>query len=215
VWFGPAIHHRRSIRLKCFDYTKPGAYFVTICTFERQMLLGEIAGDQMRPNEFGAIVNEEWWASEKHRPEISLDAWIVMPNHVHGIVLIKPPDAELATAVTPTRNLKSRITAPNAVPGDRRGTACRAHPLERFGKPVAGSLPTMVRAYKGAVKKRVNEMRQTPGAPVWERGYYERVIRNEKELDRIREYVLANPQRWRFDRENPQRQSDEDDFDLW
>jgi len=184
--FDPALHHRRSIRLKEFDYTSPGAYFVTICTVDRAPLLGGIIEGQMRMSEYGTIAQEEWWRGEKIRPGIHLDAWVVMPNHVHGVVIID--------------------TGP-------RGTARRAQAPEQFGQPVPTSLPTLMRAYKSAVTRRVNLLRQTPGAPVWQRDYYEHVVRDEDDLNRIREYILTNPQRWPFDHENPARVGGEEEFD--
>ena len=112
-----------------------------------------------------------------------LDAFIVMPNHIHGIII-------------------------------RRGTARRAPTVERFGKPVAGSLPTLVRAYKSAVTQGINTLRRTPGDSVWQENYYEHIVRSEAELNRIREYIATNPMRWGSDRYNPERSTSADeDFD--
>lgn len=170
--------HRRSIRLKGFDYGQPGANFVTICAHHRGLLFGDVVSGQMRCNIFGKIAHEEWWRGEKKRLDIQLDAWTVMPNHAHGIVSILPG------------------------PG---GTARRA-PTElprSFGKAISGSLATFVGAYKSAVARRINVTRGTPGQEVWQRGYYERVIRSQDELNRIRKHILANPDRWPYDPENP------------
>ena len=141
----------------------------------------------MRLNSIGKVAHEEWWRSEKLRSEIRLDAFVVMPNHVHGIVFLN----------------------------GRRGTARRAPTAERFGKPTAQSLPTFIRAYKSAVTKRINELRISSGAPVWQRNYYEHIIRGKEELDRIREYVAANPLRWPFDPENPAASTDPDGEFPW
>mgnify|MGYP001160333489 FL=1 len=170
----PDKHHRRSIRLSGYDYSQNGAYFVTVCTWKRECLFGEIENNEMRLNDAGRIVFEEWIKTAEIRNEIELDEWIVMPNHFHGILVVS----------------------------DGRGTARRA-PTERFGQPVSGSLPTIIRSFKSAVTKRINEMRQTPGEQVWQRNYYERVIRNESEWHRIRRYLADNPARWGMDRENP------------
>ena len=106
-----------------------------------------------------------------------LDEFVVMPNHVHGILVIAD---------------------------NRRGTACRAPTtVERFGRPVTGSLPTIVRSFKSVSTKRINKVRNTPGIPVWQRNYYEHVIRSEKELDRIRQYIAHNPASWTEDAERP------------
>jgi REP element-mobilizing transposase RayT len=182
--------HRRSIRLKGFDYTKPGAYFVTICTHRRDLLFGDVASGQMKLSAFGQIAHDEWWLGEKKRPDIQLDVWTVMPNHVHGIVSI--------------------------VPGPK-GTARRA-PTElprRFGRAISGALATLVGAYKSAVARRINQARQTPAQPVWQKGFYEHVVRNETELNRIREYISCNPERWPFDPDNPAAVASVDEPEPW
>ncbi len=174
-------HHRRSIRLKGYDYAQAGAYFVTICTQDRECLFGDIVEGTMWLNDAGQMVEDEWSRTSAVRPNVQLDAFVVMPNHIHGIICIAD---------------------------DGRGTARRAPTVERFGHPVRGSLPTIVRAFKSATTKHVNEMRQTPGVPVWQRNYYEHVIRDEYELDHIREYIVGNPARWEEDVNNPGRVHD-------
>jgi REP element-mobilizing transposase RayT len=172
-------HTRRSVRLPSFDYATPGAYFVTICTYERECLFGEILTGEMYVNEIGKIIEEEWLKTAEIRHEIILDEHVVMPNHFHGIVWI----------------LDDRNDA-----GGRRGTARRAPTTERFGKPVIGSIPTIVRGFKSAVTKRVNEMNPLFG-PVWQRNYYERIIRSDAELDAVRKYIRDNPAKWEEDTE--------------
>lgn len=168
------IHHRRSIRLDGYDYTQAGAYFITICTYEREYLFGDIVEGYMQLNDLGSIVADEWVKTAEIRQEIGLDAWVIMPNHLHGVVVI-----------------------------NGRGTARRAPTTEQFGKPVAGSIPTIIRSFKSAATKRINEFRHTPGVPVWQRNYYEHIIRDETALARIREYIANNSQQWALDRENP------------
>jgi len=174
------MRNRRSIRLPEYDYSQPGAYFVTVCTQERGPLFGEVVDGAMRLNEAGRTAQACWEEIPTHFRGITVDAFVVMPNHIHGIVIIT----------------------------DRRGTACRAPTgMERFGEPVAGSLPTIMRSFKSAVTKRVNELRGTPGVRLWQRNFYERVIRGEEELKRARQYILDNPLRWHLDPENPTRPS--------
>ena len=110
------------------------------------------------------------------RPDVELGTSIVMPNHFHGIIVIND---------------------------DCRGTARRAPTVSRFGKPVAGALSTVVRSFKSAVTKRINEIRRTPGMTVWQRNYYEHIIRNDGDLNKIHEYILYNPAKWTEDEENP------------
>ncbi|MFP4642299.1 MAG: transposase [Dehalococcoidia bacterium] len=172
--YAPERFYRRSIRLKGYDYSRPGSYFITICTQNRECLFGEIKDGAMSLNNAGQIVAEEWEKSADIRNGIELDEFVVMPNHLHGIIVI------------------------------RRGTARRAPTAEQFGAPVAGSLPTVIRSFKSAAAKRVNEMRQTPGAKLWQRNYYEHIIRNENELHGIRQYIVNNPSKWDYDRENPE-----------
>jgi putative transposase len=178
--YPPDKHYRRSVRLMGYDYAQEGAYFVTICTQNRTCLFGEVVNSEMRLTDFGAVAQTEWLRTAELRSNVALDAFVVMPNHVHGVVVIV---------------------------GDEEGTARRAPTIkaEQFGKPAHGSLPTIVRAFKSAVTKRINEMRGTPGASVWQSRYYEHVIRNEDELHRVRRYIIDNPLRWELDTENPSR----------
>ena len=177
-------HTRRSIRLQGYDYTQSGAYFVTLCIHQRECLLGDIVDGLLRVNSWGEIVQEEWLRTEILRPAVALDDFVIMPNHFHGIICIANDgrDTELI----------------------RRGTARRAPTREQFGRPVSGSLPTLIRAFKSATTKRINERRGTTGILVWQRNYYEHIIRNEEALKRAREYIALNPLRWHLDCENPQ-----------
>jgi REP element-mobilizing transposase RayT len=154
-------------------------YFVTVCTQNRQCLFGEIVNRQMQLNEFGNIVYDEWVKTQTIRKNIKLDEFIVMPNHLHGIIQITDDII------------------------DSRGTARRAPTLECFGKPVSGSIPTIIRAFKSAVTKRINEIRDTPRIAIWQCNYYEHIIRNEDNLNRVRQYIIDNPQKWDNDTENP------------
>lgn len=181
-------YHRRSIRLPGYDYRQPGMYFVTICTWEKQILFGEIAEGIMLLNQIGRIVEEEWRKTSALRPYVRLDEFVIMPNHFHAIV-------EMCEC---------------------RGTARRAPAPERFAQPVSGSLPTVIRSFKSAVTKRVNHLRRTPtsGVPLWQGNYYEHMIRNEDDLRRVCEYLQTNPTRWELDHENPAKRR-EDEFDQW
>ena len=187
--------HRRSIRLPEHNYTQTGAYFVTICARGRERLFGQIVGDEMRLNETGRIVQACWHEIPIHFPHVELDAFVVMPNHVHGIILIvaEPVGATHASPLPPTH----------------------ASPLQGHPRgPKRGSIGAIVGSFKSAATKHINELRDAPGPPVWQRNYYEHVIRNETELARIRDYIQTNPIRWALDRENPARQGT-DDFDRW
>jgi len=169
---------RRSIRLRGFDYTQPGGYFVTICTCGRENLLGEVVAHEMRLNSFGKAVAEAWRAIPSHFHLAEIDAFAVMPNHIHGIIML---EAEVgAKRASPLRQREARGTA-------------------------KGSLPTVVQSFKSAAARSVNQIRGTPGKPLWQRGYFERVIRGPDELDLIRGYIEQNPLLWQLDQENPSR----------
>jgi REP element-mobilizing transposase RayT len=178
-------HHRRSIRLKGYDYSQAGAYFVTVCTRDRVCLFGDVRDGIMRLNKFGHIVWEEWFRSAEIRREIELstDEFVVMPNHIHGIVWI----AEQQNV----------------------GAHGRA-PLHRTPR----SLSTFIAGFKSVTTKRINILRNMPGLPVWQRNYYEHIVRDERTLDGIREYILANPLRWHLDRENPNQTGEDDAWVL-
>ena len=177
--FNPEIHHRRSIRLKGYDYSQNGAYFVTLCNWNRECVLGEIAEvkaekPEMVLNEYGKIVRDEWIRTALIRQEIEIGEFIVMPNHFHGIVFIQ-----------------GRGDRPVALTEDRPG-------------PKSKSVGSFLAGFKSIATKRVNEIRQSPGAPVWQRNYYEHIIRDESEYNRIREYIINNPANWHDDENNPE-----------
>jgi len=169
-------HRRRSIRLPEYDYTQPGAYFVTICTHRHACLFGDVVDSIVHLSAWGKIADQCWRDIPDHFDHVVLDEWVVMPNHIHGILLFHPIVG--ATHASPPQT---------DVP---RG-------------PIPGSLGAVVGSFKSAVTKRVNEMRGTPGTPLWQRNYYEHVIRNERTLNAIRQYIADNPARWALDRYHP------------
>ncbi len=168
--YNPEEHHRKSIRLREYDYGQVGVYFVTICTHERECVFGEVVDGQMRLNEVGRIVEDEWYKTAEIRGNVVLDVSVVMPNHLHGILII-------TDAVEATRRVASTTLRPN-------------------------TLGSIIGQFKSVATKRINELRQTPAAPVWQRNYYEHIIRNEKDYLRIYEYILNNPAKWQEDHDN-------------
>ena len=186
----PASYQRRSIRLKEYDYSQPGAYFITICTHQREYLFGEIVDGVMQLNEYGQIAREEWMKTALIRGEIELDEFVIMPNHFHGIIWI----------VDGRGTARCRGTARRAPTGGLGETSADFTPThEQFGKPVVGSIPTIVRAFKSAVSRRFNLARCTPGNPVWQRNYWEHIIRDEKDLYNAQAYIMNNPAQWESD----------------
>jgi REP element-mobilizing transposase RayT len=166
----------KSIRLEHWDYSSNGAYFVTICTKNRINYLGEIINGKMELSEIGGITKNELLKIPMLRNNVLLDEWVIMPNHVHIIFIIDmiPPFVETCL-----------------------GMSLRAK-YNRFSKPISGSLSMIVNQYKSAVKRECNKsnFRQF----TWQPRFYERIIRNENELNRTREYIINNPIKWEFDR---------------
>ena len=182
---------RRPMRLKGWDYRTPGAYFVTICTHRRACLFGEIAGDAMQLNEHGDIAAICWEAIPAHYAMAQIDEFVIMPNHMHGIVFILPSEMDDGHDMV----VGARHAVPlHASPGDDAG---------RFGQPDPESLSTIIRSYKSFVTRRINQHRHTPGACVWQRGYYDHIIRDDVNLGAVRRYIRDNPLQWALDRENP------------
>ena len=215
---------RRSIRLRDYDYAEPGAYFVTICTQDRQCLFGETVGGEMAMSTYGRVVAAYWQAIPSHLPRVELDEWVVMPNHLHGILVIVDHADEThgmprgrgeafpesmtcrgeAFPQSGTIELAtSEAESPIALQGDSRNASPLQRPTTPAG-PTPGSLGAIVGNFKSVTTRRVNRMRHSPGARVWQRNYYEHIIRDEDTLRRVREYILNNPARWDEDRENPQ-----------
>jgi len=182
----PDNRHRRSIRLSGYDYGQSNTYFVTIGAGHRQCLFGEVRDGEVRLSEAGQIVREEWLKTARLRPYVRIDEFVVMPNHFHGILAVK----------------------------ENEGMARHAPTVREFGRPAAASLASIIGAFKSAVARRINSSKGAPGAPVWQRNFYEHVIRDEISLNRIREYIINNPLNWELDQENPGRKG-EDRFYRW
>lgn len=174
--------NRKSLRLSGYDYSADGGYFITICTHNRHLLFGEIVESTMKINALGMIVMEEWLRSGLIRRECVLDEFVVMPNHIHGIVLITgaqgPPFAQ----------------TPNPIVGAQSLAPLRRRPR---------SVGTLVAGYKSAVTTRYKQQFGPHANPIWQRSYYDHVIRNERDLNAIREYIRNNPLQWALDKENP------------
>jgi REP element-mobilizing transposase RayT len=178
--FNPEQHHRRTIRLSGYDYTQNGAYFVTLCAANRECLFGDIGTmGEIHLSVIGKLVQEEWLRTPLVRPEVTLDAFMIMPNHMHFIVVF----AHTEQGNPPTGSVGAHGRAP----------------LQRPPK----SLGSLVAGFKSITTKRINELRHTPGEPVWQRNYYEQIIRDEAMLNTVRAYIVNNPARWASDPENP------------
>lgn len=198
--YDPERHNRRSIRLSEYDYRSPGAYFVTTCTADRTCLFGVVVEGEMRLNNYGCIVAEEWKRTEEVRDRVVVDTFVVMPNHTHGVIVITDPPDERTDA-----DSQSGSSSGDGMGNSTGGGSSPTNPHDgsrnrTFGGAIAGSLSTIMRQFKSMVTKRINQIRNTPGAPVWQRNFYERVVRNRDELHRIRRYIRQNPAQWHRDR---------------
>jgi len=189
--YDPLRHHRRSIRLRGHDYAQAGEYYVTLCVKDRESLLGEILGDRVELTRIGEIVKECWEGIPKHFSNAVLDEFVIMPNHVHGIVIlvdrvgtrhaVSQPAAESQLHALPQLEIPSR---------------------EQFGKPVCGSLSTIMRSFKSAASKRIHS--EGYSAFAWQSRFYEHIIRDGRDGDRIRKYIANNVSKWSEDKENPE-----------
>ncbi len=167
--------HRRSIRLQEYDYAQAGGYFVTICTHGHKCMFGEVRNSDIVLNSIGQLVDEEWRRTSVVRAEVLLDAFVIMPNHLHGIVFI---------------NEHQKDGAGNVPPRIMRGTGHR-------------SLSSFVSGFKAATTRHANAIRGVSATALWQRNYYEHVIRDERDLERIRQYIADNPVRWHEDGYHP------------
>jgi REP-associated tyrosine transposase len=186
-------YRRRSVRLQGYDYAQDGAYFVTICTANRACLFGQIVDGELRLDAFGEAVQRLWEDMPAHHRGVELDAFVVMPNHIHGIVVFAYDEGEAGLATTgaqETRRADEAGLATTTTTG-----AVRARRKRTLGTVVAG--------FKSAVSREARAGRIPAPVSLWQQGYYEHIIRSEAALDRIREYIANNPAKWAFDHDNP------------
>ena len=172
--------NRRSIRLSGHSYSQDGAYFVTVVTRERMTLFGDVIDGDMRLNDTGRMISQLWEWLETRYPYVRLDEYVVMPNHLHGVIVLGDLDAG------------GSRTAPTGVVNGNRVDTARRKPLGR-----------LVGAFKTVTTKQANLAKGTPGQVLWQRNFYERIIRSDQEWNRIREYIANNPLKWEEDSENP------------
>lgn len=182
--------HRRSTRLKGYDYTRSGAYFITVCTADRRRLFGEVVNGVMVQNTFGVVVQRCWEAMPEHMPMMELDAFVVMPNHVHGIVVITyqaAPTGIVGAANSPPLPAVGAPPPPSGDAGSRRQVAIM----------VKNSLGHIMQVFKAAVSRQVIRDGLIPrGVPIWQRGYHDHIIRDPQAYERIARYIVNNPANW-------------------
>jgi putative transposase len=172
--------NRKSIRLKEYDYVQAGAYFVTICSSNKQSIFGRVEEDAVRLNALGRVVDECWRQIPDHFANAEVDEYLIMPNHLHGIIVLECRDT-----IHRVRESSSESKT------------------ESFGNPIAGTIPTIIRTFKAAVTRESRRLGLITGEKLWQGGYFERIIRNKDSMMKAREYIVNNPLRWSLDKENP------------
>jgi putative transposase len=179
------MHHRRTIRLPSWDYSWPWWYYITIVANGRAPILGDVVDGETRLSPSGEIVRKVWQAIPGRTKAIELDDWVIMPNHFHGIIIIN----------------ENFVGAIHESP-QHTGIVKPSH--EEFVKQRRRMmLSRIIGWFKMNSAKRINLLRGTPGAPLWQRNYYDHIIRNDADLHRIRTYIANNPLQWEIDEENP------------
>ncbi|MFM7450600.1 MAG: transposase [Leptolyngbyaceae cyanobacterium] len=168
--YNPEKHHRRSIRLQGYDYSQLGFYFVTICTWQREHLLGDVINFNVKLSRFGEAIQYNWRILPNKFKALEIDEFVIIPNHIHGILHITQDNQD--------------------------------------------SLSEIVRNFKTSSARRVNQLRGTKGIPVWQRNYYEHIIRDQNSLEKIREYISNNPLVWKRDKLNLNHSSNIDVNDV-
>lgn len=167
-----------TIRLNGWDYSWPAMYYVTICTKNRECCLSDVKNGQVYMSEIGKVLFECWLEISNHFDNVKLDDWIIMPNHLHGVIAIEDNDFDK----------------------DGRDTTCHVSTVRKFGYMQPKSLSSIIQAFKASVKRECNKK----GLDFqWQSNYYEHIIKNDEDYARIKEYIANNPINWQNDRNNP------------
>ncbi len=219
--YDPRIHHRRSIRLRGYDYAGGGAYFVTICTQGKEFLFGQIVEGEMILNDAGCLVQKTWDTLPQRFGSLVLDAFQIMPNHLHAVFVLPGPGLEPALAkatgapvVQPSpSNYVGRspvgvgLALPSSIGDDLRKGEGKRSPYENDGRASCRrtSMGDVVGAFKSICTIAVNKLMSRKGTRLLHENFYEHIIRDVEELETIRDYILHNPQHWLEDAENPNR----------
>jgi len=204
--YNPKKHNRRSIRLHGYDYALPNLYFITICTKNRKKLFGEIVEmghhhQAMQLSDIGQVVEWHWQKIPNHFKNVKLHEFIIMPNHIHGIIEIF--DNSVGEKHSSGNNQLDNYTVgtQDVVSNKRARYIVPLRPIkEKFGNPTKNSIPTIIRSFKGSVTRKINNIQNTHGNTIWQRNYYEHIIRNEKSHQKICDYIRNNPIQWQYDK---------------
>jgi REP element-mobilizing transposase RayT len=191
---------KNSLRLQNFDYTQPGNYFITICTYDRLHLFGKVVKGEMILNLFGRIAEYHWQRIPNHFKNAQLLDFCVMPHHIHGIICLTNKYDNGTSVVVGVKHCKQKFSSFN------NNIASNASPLhdqpQQFHKlrqngTIPGSIPAIIQNFCSITTRKINRIRKTPGSKVWQRGYYDHINRNDIELLNIRNYIINNPLNWK------------------
>lgn len=217
--FNPAIHHRRSIRLKGYDYSQNGLYFITICCQNRICRFGHIENKEMVLNEYGEIANNEWVKLAERFPNFELDVFQIMPNHMHGIIVLNNKNASVGSGLAPDQTLVPTKGQPQGIAPmidptidprnektqelvETNGQPRGIDPVNGRPQRIAPTVSDIVGAYKSLVANSCLEIfkakNKTMGK-LWQRDFYEHIIRNQQAYLKISEYIINNPAKWNED----------------
>jgi putative transposase len=199
--------NRQSVRLDEYDYSQPGMYYVTVCTSGRACLFGQVVDNGIILSAIGEAVEKCWLAIPKHFPHVALDAYIVMPNHIHGIIAIedKADQSGVYQGFRQKKAWQSLKSVDRCLKGSQATRARHASPLQEsestsLGKGTVGAI---VGSFKSAATKEVRKVSGGEDVSIWQRSYYEHIISSESGLDQIRRYISENPTNWNTDEDNP------------
>ena len=191
--YNPNIHNRRSIRLKGYDYSQAGLYFITICCCNHVCLFGDVVNGEMVLNEYGTIACNEWLNTPNIRKNVELDVFVIMPNHLHGIIILNGRGELHSPDNVITENIITDNVITENIITDNKSGECNS-PLHG----PSNNIGAIVRGYKSSVTKQLNLL--NIGCTVWQRNYHEHIIRNEKSYQTIAGYIVNNPSEWNDDK---------------
>ena len=204
-------HRRRSVRLKNYDYSMPGRYFITVCTNNRECLFGKIIGNEMVLNQNGSVVERIWNDLPNRYNDVYLDSFVIMPNHIHGIIEIAGSNGFVgaihdgSVSVGAIHGLDDPVGAIHGL--DDPVGAIHELPLQKTSQRRQMLLPKIIGYFKMNSAKRINLVLDSAGIPIWQRNYYEHIIRNDDECNRIHLYIESNIDNWEDDDENLDKRS--------
>ena len=185
------LPRRRAMRLRGYDYSQPGAYFITTCVQHRKCLFGTIIDGGMRLNKIGQIVVECWNRISQHFPSVELGDSVIMPNHFHGIISWNNRRGEVSSPDDITPNRRGEVSSSNVITPNRRG---------EVSSPALGKI---IAYFKYQSTKHINQHHNTPGTRIWQRNYHDHIIRDDPDLQRLRQYIQDNPMKWELDQLHP------------